>query len=186
MLIVTDRARGHDRPDQAGNANETNPLIGAAGDRPTPETADERLGPDQRLAVVIPPTGRIRFVPMSGDVVAMARREIGCATVERLHLGRALLPGGGQMWLDENGLTTRQRPNPRASAVLIASHHPPRLLRHVLVGAAVFTGPDDPSGEYTLGLSTHDAITLLHTAARARPPRTRRQRARGGPDVHRA
>ncbi len=165
MRILTDQAR----PRAQAAAHGPGGPVGLAG---VSGAVSGRLDPEQRLAVVVPVTGPLTLVTMTPDVVRLARHEIGCDTVERLHLGSGLIEAEAQMWVDEDGLLTGRPPNPRASAVVAASTYPPLPLRQHFVGTAVFTGPDDPSGERTLGLSLPEAIVLLrathtHGATRA-------------------
>jgi hypothetical protein len=130
--------------------------------------ADADAGTDAcGVAVLIPVTGLIRTIAWEPNVVALAQREIGAATVERLSLGRSLVAGGLQIWLDEDGLLTGRQPNPRASALLIAAfaQHRERVPvpRPMLVGDALLcTG--HPGGGLCLGLSDTDAAAVTRAA----------------------
>ena len=113
------------------------------------------------VAVLIPVTGIIRTIAWEPDVLALAQREIGAATLERLSLGRSLVAGGLRIWIEQDGLLTGRKPNPRASALLIAAFA--QQLQRVRVQTPIFLGDALLCG-LNSGLSDTEAAAVTRTA----------------------
>jgi hypothetical protein len=167
MNVTGHRTRNRPEPDIEEH-HGTDP------DTTTPHThthAEPDAGTDTGagVAVLVPVTGMIRTIAWEPDVVALARREIGAATVEHLPLGCSLVAGGLQIWLDEDGLLTGRKPNLRSSSLLIAAlrHHqqrPPRVLGPMFVGDALLCAAGPTPRHPGSGLSDIEAAAVTHIA----------------------
>jgi hypothetical protein len=170
-MIVTDYRTRNKNRHEPGSAE----CPGTEPDTTNPHT-DTGIG----VGVVGPVAGMIRTITWQPDVLALARREIGAATVEYLSLGHTIVAGGLQIWLDEDGLRTGKEPNPRASALIIAAlyhrQRPLRVLRQLFVGDALLCAAPTRHSVGS-GLSGTEAAivtratTRLSHAARPQPIR---------------